>query len=252
MRTLSELHQTGELICTAHRGASFDNAENTLPAFQQAVDCSADFIEFDLRMTADGVPVVLHDQTIDRTSNGFGKPEDHDLKELKKFNFSFFRHGTRLEQPLYPELQIPTFEEVLQNFRDKACMNIQTYASLSGMKEICRLYVEYDMFDRGYLTIASQEIADFVRSYSKEIQICLTPGWMERAMPENLKKCADFGCQFVQPVIESVTRETFDTCQKLGLRANVFFSDSPEEVKTLSGIGLNGIMTNRIPLFQKA
>ena len=55
---------------TAHRGASFDHPENTLSAMRQAVAAGADMIEFDLRATKDGVPVVLHDTTIDRTSDG--------------------------------------------------------------------------------------------------------------------------------------------------------------------------------------
>ncbi|MBQ9338021.1 MAG: hypothetical protein IJS14_12075 [Lentisphaeria bacterium] len=248
MQTLTQLHACDRLVLTAHRGASFDDAENTLPAFGRAVDSGADFIEFDLRMSADGVPVVLHDKTIDRTSNGTGAPEEHTLAELKKYNFSYWSRGNRLTEPLYPELEIPTFEEVLRNFRDKACMNIQVYAGPEGIREICRLYLEYGMQDRGYLTIAKDETAEQVRQYSKEIEICLTPGWAERAKPENLRKCADFGCRFVQPVRASVTPETFALCRELGLRANVFYSDDPAQAEELWKAGAGGVMTNRIPL----
>ena len=248
MQTLTQLHASGRLVLTAHRGASFDDAENTLPAFQRAVDAGADFIEFDLRMSADGVPVVLHDKTIDRTSNGTGTPEEHPLAELKKYNFSYFYHSERHAEPLYPALEIPTFEEVLRNFRDQACMNIQVYAGPAGIREICRLYLEYGMQDRGYLTIASDETAALVREISPEIEICLTPGWNERAKPENLRKCADFGCRFVQPVRASVTPETFALCRELGLRANVFHSDDPAQAEELRKMGAGGVMTNRIPL----
>ncbi len=248
MQTLTQLHASDRLVLTAHRGASFDDAENTLPAFQRAVDAGADFIEFDLRMSADGVPVVLHDKTIDRTSNGTGTPEEHPLAELKKYNFSYFHHSERHAEPLYEKLEIPTFEEVLRDFRDKACMNIQVYAGPAGIREICRLYLEYGMQDRGYLTIASDETAALVREISPEIEICLTPGWNERAKPENLRKCADFGCRFVQPVRASVTPETFALCRELGLRANVFHSDDPAQAEELRKMGAGGVMTNRIPL----
>ena len=248
MQTLTQLHAADRLVLTAHRGASFDDAENTLPAFRRAVDAGTDFIEFDLRMSADGVPVVLHDKTIDRTSDGTGTPEEHPLAELKKYNFSYFHHGERHADPLYPELAIPTFEDVLRNFRDKTCMNIQVYAGPAGIREICRLYLEYGMQDRGYLTIASDETAALVREISPEIEICLTPGWNERATPENLRKCADFGCRFVQPVRASVTPETFALCRGLGLRANVFYSDDPAQAEELRKMGAGGVMTNRIPL----
>ena len=120
------------------------------------------------------------------------------------------------------------------------------------MREICRLYLDYGMTDRGYLTIASDETAEAVRKYSREIEICLTPGWNERAKPDNLRKCAAFGCRFVQPVRAAVTPETFELCRKLGLRANVFFSDDPEEAGELRKMGAGGVMTNKIPLLAAA
>ena len=251
MQTLDQLYSSKDIVLTAHRGASFDDAENTLPAFERAVDSKADIIEFDLRMTADGVPIVLHDKTIDRTSDGTGTPEEHTLAELKKLNFSYCFRKERLEKPLYPQLEIPTFEEVLKNFRDKACMNIQVYADFDGMKEICRLYLDYGMSGRGYLTIASDEIAQFVRNYSRDIEICLTPGGENRATPEGLQKCADFGCRFVQPVWKSVTPETFEVCKKLGLRSNVYFADEPEYARELISMGAGGFLTNKIPLMGK-
>lgn len=252
MFTLNELHASDALLLTAHRGASFDDAENTLPAFERAVQCGAHFIEFDLRMSGDGVPVVLHDPTIDRTSDGTGKPGDRPLAELKKFNFSYWHHRERHREPLYEELPIPTFEEVLRNFRDRVCMNIQVYADPPGLREICRLYLDYGMRDRGYLTIASDEAAALVRAYSPEIEICLTPGWNERADPATLRKCADVGCRFVQPVRESVSAETFAVCRELGLRANVFFSDDPAEAEALRQLGAGGVMTNCLPLLADA
>ena len=58
----------------------------------------------------------------------------------------------------------------------------------------------------------------------------------------------DFGCRFVQPVRATVSPETFALCKELGLRANVFCSDDPEEAKALYEMGAGGVMTTRIPL----
>ena len=131
-------------------------------------------------------------------------------------------------------------------------MNIQVYADPSGLKEICRLYLEYEMWDQGYLTIASMETARMVREYSPEIEICLTPGWHERATPENLRLCKEFGCRFVQPTVESVSGETFRLCRELGLRPNIFFSDDPVQVKELEQLGASGFLTNKIDLLASA
>ena len=85
-KTLTELfHDHSHFMITAHRGASFEFPENTLLSMEKAVEAGADMIEFDLRGTSDDIPILLHDETIDRTSNGKGRPEDYTLSELKKF-----------------------------------------------------------------------------------------------------------------------------------------------------------------------
>lgn len=90
----------------AHRGASAYAPENTLPAFQLAIDQGAQAIELDLQRTADDVLVVVHDETIDRTSNGFGKVADLTLEDLRRCDFSNGFIGHR-------NVRIPTLAEVL-------------------------------------------------------------------------------------------------------------------------------------------
>jgi len=252
MRTLTELYSMPGIMLTAHRGASFEDAENTFSAFRTAVEAGADMIEFDVRMTRDGVPVILHDQTVDRTSEGTGRPEDHTLAELKAWNFTMFSKGERRAEPLHPGESIPTFEEVLAEFHEQIAMNIQVYADPAGVEEICRLYLRYGMPDRAYLTIADIAVAEMVRRISPAINICLTPGWAERALPEKLKLCSDFGCRFVQPVHNTVTPETFKTCCDLGLRANVFFADTAADALKLMDMGASGFLTNRIREMRQA
>lgn len=246
-RTLTELCAAPDyLAVTAHRGASWEYPENTLLSMEKAVESGADFIEFDLRASSDNIPLLLHDSVIDRTSNGTGAPETHSLSELKQYNFSFFRHGERSSEPFCSVLEIPTFEEVLKEFRGRVFMNIQIYLpNQESLREACRLYGKYDMYDQGYMTIADPKVVEKVHSYDPEIAICLTPGWHERALPEKLELCRKTGCRFVQPTAESVTSDTFRICRELGLRSNVFYADEPAEFVRLIKLGTNGIMTNR-------
>ena len=72
----------------AHRGASGYAPENTLASFQMAVDMKADGIECDIHLSKDGVFVVCHDETIDRTSDGTGRIADMTYEEIAKHNFS--------------------------------------------------------------------------------------------------------------------------------------------------------------------
>ena len=66
-----------------HRGASGENPENTLLSFDRALEQGADALELDVRLTADGVPVVIHDATVDRTTSGSGAVREYVLDRLR-------------------------------------------------------------------------------------------------------------------------------------------------------------------------
>ncbi|WP_026499071.1 glycerophosphodiester phosphodiesterase [Butyrivibrio sp. WCD2001] len=95
----------------AHRGASGYAPENTIPAFKMAVDMKADGVELDVQMTRDGHLVVIHDEKIDRTSNGTGFVRDYTLEELRQFDFS-------KTHPECGRADIPLLEEVYDLLKD--------------------------------------------------------------------------------------------------------------------------------------
>lgn len=103
----------------AHRGASGYAPENTLDAFRKAVEMGADGIELDVQMTKDGELVVIHDETINRVSNGKGWVKDYTYEELKKFNFN----KTHQE---YTKEEIPTLEQVYRlNKQTNLTINVE-------------------------------------------------------------------------------------------------------------------------------
>ena len=103
----------------AHRGASGDAPENTLAAFHLAVEQGADGIELDVRLTRDGVPVVIHDRTIDRTTSGSGKVGTLTLAEVKRLDAgSWF-------SPAHKGEQIPTLDEVFNVLPKGFLINVE-------------------------------------------------------------------------------------------------------------------------------
>lgn len=94
----------------AHRGASAYAPENTLPAFKLAEEQGADGIELDVHLTKDGELVVIHDEKLDRTTNGTGLVKDYTLAELKTFCAD---NG----MPGYADARIPTLREVLEQVK---------------------------------------------------------------------------------------------------------------------------------------
>jgi glycerophosphoryl diester phosphodiesterase len=99
----------------AHRGASASEAENTLEAFEAAIDAGADAVEFDVRMTADGRAVVIHDPDVSRTTDGSGLVKDMTLAQLKRLRIA----GSR------GRVQIPTLAETLDCLSGRAVADIE-------------------------------------------------------------------------------------------------------------------------------
>jgi len=100
-----EIRNCRKMKIWAHRGACAHAPENTIPAFELAYELGADGIELDVQMTKDGELVVIHDETIDRVSDGTGYVKDYTLEELRRYNF-----GKNF--PAYGVVRIPTLEEV--------------------------------------------------------------------------------------------------------------------------------------------
>ena len=105
------------VVVVAHRGDWRNSPENSLQAFQNCIDMGVDMVEIDVRRTSDGVLVVMHDNTLDRCSNGKGKISDHTYAELQKLNLKS-QHGVLTRH------KIPTLEETLLLCKDKILINV--------------------------------------------------------------------------------------------------------------------------------
>lgn len=242
-------------MLTAHRGASHEFPENTLLSMEKAIGAGADMIEFDVTCTKDGIPVILHDTTIDRTSDGKGGPGDFTLDELKEFNFSYWLQGERRQTPAYGDVTLPTFVEMLDSFHDRTNMNIQLhddFVNVEMIRKVCSLFVKYAMFDHAYLTVNPDQ-ADVVMEYNPDIELCVTPPMPERSLPKNILACKEkYHCRFIQPVREYTGQAEFALMRDLGLRGNVFYTDDIEEMRRLRRLGATGVMTNKIHLLAQS
>jgi glycerophosphoryl diester phosphodiesterase len=106
-------------IVIAHRGDKAFAPENTLSAFKQAADKGADGIEFDVKRTADGTVIVIHDQTVDRTTNGTGKVTQMMLAELRELD------AAKLFPGKFPGEKIPLLDEVFESVGQRVYMNVE-------------------------------------------------------------------------------------------------------------------------------
>lgn len=135
-------------VVIGHRGASAYYPENTMGAFKAAYDMGAEMIEMDILLSKDGIPVVIHDETLNRTTSGKGKVVDYTYEELANLDAgSWFGEKHSHER-------IPTLEEVLIFARGKIALNIEIKAEAvtdelkNGIEEKAyELVKKYDMKD---------------------------------------------------------------------------------------------------------
>ena len=104
---------------TAHRGDSIKALENTIPAFEKAIESGADWIELDVKETRDNVPVVFHDSSLKRLMGQDGTIREMTLEEIKKL------HPAASMGPGYNNVKIPTLEETLDTCKGRIKLNIE-------------------------------------------------------------------------------------------------------------------------------
>lgn len=120
------------VLVAAHRADWHAAPENSLPAIQSCIDNGVDIVEVDNKLTKDGFLVIMHDQTVDRTTNGKGKVSDYTLTEIKKLRLKD-KDGNLTSEC------IPTFEEVMNLCRGKVMVNIdQSYYYWDKVMEILK------------------------------------------------------------------------------------------------------------------
>lgn len=230
-------------VC-AHRGFSVVAPENSMPAFGAAVALGAEEIEFDLWPTADGEIVSIHDRSLDRVSNGTGLVTQHTFEELSRLDF-----GSRFSER-FQGLQIVRFEEILRRFSAQVVMNIHikplTYDDTpypgETMKKIVGLLRKYGAEQYAYFMLETDTQIRQFKQYAPELPVCV--GHLEDRPWEIVERAIRLGCEKVQLFKPYFSQELIDRAHAHGIRCNIFWSDDPEETRTLLAMGIDTILTN--------
>lgn len=226
----------------AHRGASGHAPENTLAAFQMAVEMGAQFIETDLQMTRDMRIVAMHDATVNRTTNGRGKISKMSLAEMRGLDAGawFLSDDGRS----FKGERVPMLDEILA-FAQKADvpfylelkpsetwgMELSVAGALQNSGEICRAVVI--SFDAGVL-LAMRRAAPMV----------MMGLLAERPTSQTVVKAVEMGARQVLPKADAVTPELVVAAKGQGLGVVAWTVNEPEEMRALMATGVDGIITD--------
>lgn len=240
-----------ELVNFAHRGASEAAPENTFAAFDRAVVDGADVLELDVRLTADGEAVVIHDATVDRTTDGSGPVGAMSLAELRTLDAGY-RFGGAAHPYRSAGLTVPTLAEVLARY-PSLYLNVEIKDKgprLAG--RVAEVLAQADSERR--VLVVSQDHAT-VRAFRKASGGRVATGASARE--------ARYFCLLSQLGLSALARPEYEALQlpeefqgrpvvteklllaasRKGIRVDVWTLDSPQEMREALDLGVSGIIT---------
>ena len=229
-------------IIFAHRGASAHAPENTLAAFELALAQGADGIELDVKLSADGHVVVIHDPTTDRTTGARGRVKDLSLAELRGLNAGSFYSAN------FSAEKIPMLEEVFEAFGKKIFITVEltNYNTPRDhlVESVCMLVKKFNvqkhvMFSSFYASNLSK-----ARSYLPEVPCGLLAfngllGAWARSFGFAFGKYAA-----LHPYLKDVTPQQVQRVHRLKGRVHVWTVNAEEDMRRLFGWGVDAIFTD--------
>lgn len=235
-------------LIVAHRGSSAEHPENTLPAFEAAVREGADAVELDVRLTADGVPVVMHDLDVSLTTDGQGLVHELTLAEVKRLDASKGRG---------PRVEVPTLREALELLSGRVAVDIEVKnlpgePSFDSPREAAATRVVEVLEDVGFRgPVVVTSFNHLTVGRVRELAPHLTTGLLTVAAVDPwsaLRAAAEGGHAFVLPEAPAVLEagEAFvQEAHGQGVRVGTWTVDDPPVLERLFGMGVDAVATNR-------
>jgi glycerophosphoryl diester phosphodiesterase len=229
----------------AHRGASGVAPENTLAAFQRAVELGAGFIETDLQLSRDARLVAVHDETLERTTDGRGPVSEKTLEELRQLDAgSWFDRRAAAPARSFAGQRMPVMEEVLAFAREH---DIGLYLEMK---------VKGPSFAGHALTGALQDVSEIWRwvvisfdegflSRIRQIQPLLVTGFLYSAhLPNAVATAVNTGARQLLPRADRVTPQLVADAHGADLKVVAWTANTREQMQALVSSGVDGIMTD--------
>ncbi len=221
------------ILKISHRGASAYEPENTLRAIKRALEHTVDMVEVDVRKTRDGQIVVIHDETLERTTNGRGYVNQTNFDELRKLDAG---KGER----------IPTLQEVIDLVKGRAGLVIEL-KDPTTTDRVAEILSENGFVDE---TLVTSFIHCAVKR-TKELNPQLRTGVIFRSAPIKPSRLAlDADANALFPYHKYVTTRMIDDAHSNHLTVNVWTVDTREEIEHYVRMGVDGIVTNKPDLLK--
>lgn len=219
----------------AHRGASTEAPENTMAAFQKAIDDMADYIELDVQLTNNGEVIVMHDSNAYRTTGVDANIVNMTYKEVKTLDAgSWFSDE-------YVGENVPSLKEVLELTQGKIKLNIELKPADNGTalaKNTVRIIEKYNMVNDCVITSFSESALKAVKIYNQEIKV----GYILSAAYGDFYDMKNV--DFFSVNAAFLSKRTIDAIHNSGKRVYAWTVNNKESIKNLTNKGVDGIITD--------
>lgn len=225
----------------AHRGFSATAPENTLAAFQAALKAGAEGLELDVQMTRDGQVVVIHDEKVNRTTDGVGWVKDFTLADIRMLDAGAWFDAE------YAGQKIPLLSEVLELVADtQVLVNIELKSGLvqyPGLEQaVLQLGADHKMTDRLIISSFNHFALRHIRMQNSDIELGVL--YME-GMVDPWLYADHLGAQAIHPFYPAVIPEIVQGAHQHGIAVRPWTVDRPEDIRALLGARIDAIITNR-------
>jgi glycerophosphoryl diester phosphodiesterase len=248
-----------------HRGAAAICPENTLVSFKQAIKDGADILEMDVRLTKDGQIVVIHDETVNRTTDGAGIVSELTLSELRQLDAGYRFPGTAA-QP-FPfragNIRIPTLAEVLRSFPDTSLMVELKGTSNQLVAAVVSMLATYGRLNDGSVLICGfkHKVLKQVRRAApclatacsvREITLAMIRSRLRvRRQKARSRIMLALQVPLQRSRVKIVTPRLIRYAHALGIEVHVWTIDDESEMHRLLDMGVDGIFTNNPALLRR-
>lgn len=242
-----------DFIVIAHRGASAYYPENTMAAFKAAFEMDAEMIELDVMITKDGVPVVFHDRTLNKKTNGTGPVKNYRLDQLKELDAGSWFDKKFAGEP------IPTLEEVLEFAAGKIALNIEikteavTDELYEGLEEkSLKLVRKYGMENHVIFSSFDYRAVEHLKKLDPEISVALlyNKKSSEKMLPSELVE--KYGVDAFNCSYEQLNKKRLKNLKEHGIPAFIYTVNKKRVMRKLLNKGVQGIFTDKPDLLIEA
>jgi glycerophosphoryl diester phosphodiesterase len=230
----------------AHRGTSGRYPENILPAFQNAIEVGADWIEFDVMTTSDGVVVLNHDSTVDRCTNGTGKVGEMLLAQIKELDA-----GIRMGEK-FAGVRIPTLEEALDFLEGqpvRLCIEIKgetTDESIQTARKTVDILQRRASLQRSVISSFDGNCLLAIKNWEPLLATSLDPDKQDGSYTpwELCQQVLRCHANSMQHTHEFLTAEIVDEAHQHGFSLWTWTTNEPEDMRRVIPMGVDAIMTD--------